>query len=364
MPSIVDAYSGCGGLSLGAHHAGFQTALAIDSDPLLASSFHLNFPKAKLYPHDIQSVDAATIQTLLPAKIDGVIGGPPCQAFSEIGRRDNSDPRRKLIGEFFRVVKLVRPKFFLFENVRGLAFERNIGLLEAGLETLPSTWTIIGPHLLNAADFGAPTRRLRLFVFGFDRDKMAVPDEATLVSKVGLSVSVRDAIGDIASASEDGVDDRGYDFWKYDGRRTVSEYASQQRSVSGRFTSHRKTVHTTSTLRRFKELPQGETDRVGKYMRLTWDGLCPTLRAGTGSDRGSYQAVRPIHPERDRVITPREAARLQGFPDDFLFHPTVWHSCRMIGNSVSPVVAKALLTRIACSLKVPTATGEEKLRNG
>ncbi|MNJ64000.1 Modification methylase BanI [compost metagenome] len=91
---------------------------------------------------------------------------------------------------------------------------------------------------------------------------------------------------------------------------------------------------------------QGSVDPVGKHKRLHWDGFCPTLRAGTGSDRGSYQSVRPLHPVEDRVITPREGARLQGFPDDFIFHETVWHSFRMIGNSVSPIIAEVLLRNI------------------
>lgn len=352
MISILDAYSGCGGLSLGAHQAGFSTALAIDSDPLLTSSFHLNFPNAKLLSSDIREVDCHALKTLLPCGVDGVVGGPPCQAFSEIGRRDKKDPRRKLVVEFFRIVRLVRPKFFLFENVPGLAFERNLSLLEAGLELLPATWTIFGPHILNAADFGAPTRRLRLFVFGFNRSEMKAPEEAHLISKTRATARVRDAIGDLVSASEAGIDERGFDTWKYDGRRIASDYATSQRSQSGKFTGHRKTVHTTATLKRFRSLAEGEKDDIGKYVRLTWDGVCPTLRAGTGNDRGSYQAVRPIHPSLDRVITPREAARLQGFPDDFLFHPTVWHSCRMIGNSVSPIVARMLLERIAACLDV------------
>nr|WP_249812095.1 DNA cytosine methyltransferase [Bradyrhizobium sp. 188] len=91
----------------------------------------------------------------------------------------------------------------------------------------------------------------------------------------------------------------------------------------------------------------GEIDSVGRHPRLSWEGQCPNLRAGTGKDKGSYQAVRPIHPEEDRVITVREAARLQGFPDSFRFHPTVWHSFRMIGNSVSPIIAQAILSLIA-----------------
>lgn len=352
MPSILDVYSGCGGLSLGAHGAGFTTALAIDADPLLTSSFSLNFPGAKLLRQDVRKIDAATIKAELPEALDGVVGGPPCQAFSEMGRRDARDPRRDLVPEFFRIVKLARPKFFLFENVRGLGFEENIDLLEAGLELLPSTWTILGPHILNAADFGAPTRRRRLFAFGFNRNEMDIPEEKILIRKTGVDVSVRDAIADLATASADGFDEREFDFWKYDGRRAASDYALGMRSRSGRFTGHRKTAHTEKTLKRFSALPQGKNDKIGKYARLSWDGLCPTLRAGTGNDRGSYQAVRPIHPIEDRVITPREAARLQGFPDNFLFHPTVWHSCRMIGNSVSPIIARVLLKRIARHLPV------------
>jgi len=366
MPSILDVFSGCGGLSLGAHQAGFTTALAIDADPLLTSSFSLNFPSATLLREDICRVDAAALKHFVPNGVDGVVGGPPCQAFSEMGRRNADDPRRELVLEFFRMVTLICPRFFLFENVRGLGFEKNVRILEAGLDLLPSTWTIFGPHLLNAADFGAPTRRERLFVFGFDRNEMEVPKERALIRRSDVSVSVRDAISDLATASGCGDDDAGFDRWKYDGRKTVSRYARGMRSPSGWFTGHRKTVHTEKTLKRFSALPQGKSDTIGKYARLSWNGLCPTLRAGTGSDRGSHQAVRPIHPEQDRVISPREAARLQGFPDDFLFHPTIWHSCRMIGNSVSPIIAKALLRRIARALEIAPRSGMNQVpeKNG
>lgn len=362
MPTILDIFSGCGGLSLGAHRAGFLTALAIDADPLLSSSFCFNFPKSRLLRRDVRTVDGSVIKTLLPDGVDGVVGGPPCQAFSEMGRRAADDPRRELVREYFRMVRLIRPKFFLFENVRGLGFAENRHLLDDGLSMLPSSWTIVGPQVLNAADFGAPTRRLRLFVFGFDRNAVDPPSADDLFAKPGTATTVCDAIGDLASAAFLGDDERGFDFWKYDGRRRVSAYASKMRSRSGRFTGHRKTKHTKGTLDRFAKLQPGQNDKVGKYARLTWNGLCPTLRAGTGSDRGSYQAVRPIHPSEDRVITPREAARLQGFPDDFLFHPTVWHSCRMIGNSVSPIIAEVLLKRIAFALKSSGANEERSLQ--
>lgn len=347
MPSILDLFSGCGGLSLGAHNAGFSTALAIDSDEILTSSFAMNFPKARLLRADVRMIGASALEGLLPNGVDGVVGGPPCQAFSEIGLRDDRDPRRALVLEFFRIVKLTRPKFFLFENVRGLGFDKNIRLLEDGLEFLGSEWTIVGPKVLNAADYGAATKRRRLFVFGFNSTEMLVPTEDFLCREISTKVSVHDAIHDLATAKHLGTDARGFDLWKYDFRRMVSQYALSMRSRCGVFTGHRTTVHNHSTIARFRKLRPGQTDTVGKYERLIWNGLCPTLRAGTGNDRGSYQAIRPIHPEEHRVITPREAARLQGFPDEFLFHPTVWHSCRMIGNSVSPVIAEKLLQRIA-----------------
>ena len=104
------------------------------------------------------------------------------------------------------------------------------------------------------------------------------------------------------------------------------------------------TTHTDAVVKRFRSLAPGGVDRISKMKRLDPNGLCPTIRAGTGSDKGSYQSVRPIHPSADRVITTREAARLQGFPDWFQFHPTKWHSFRQIGNSVSPIVAEAALS--------------------
>lgn len=104
------------------------------------------------------------------------------------------------------------------------------------------------------------------------------------------------------------------------------------------------TQHTDVVVERFKVLREGERDRPSRAVRLVRKGFCPTLRSGTGPERGSYQALRPVHPAEPRVITPREAARLQGFPDWFLFDPTKWHSFRQIGNSVSPILAEHVLS--------------------
>lgn len=350
LHTVLDLFSGCGGFSLGAHRAGFRTKLAIDIDPVLTSSFHRNFRRTPLLLADIAALSGAALRKLLPEGVEGVIGGPPCQAFSEIGRRVADDPRRTLVGEFFRLVAATRPSFFVMENVRGLGFPKNREVLESGLEHLGANWTILGPVILNAADFGAPTSRRRLFLFGFDRRKTQVPMLEALCLGRSRRADVRDAIGDLLGAREIESDTDGRDRWEYSGRRKPSSYARTLRSISGTFTGHRRTAHGKSTIRRFAKIPQGAVDLVGKHPRLEWSGLCPTLRAGTGNDRGKYQSVRPLHPTENRVITYREGARLQGFPDDFLFHPTVWHSFRMIGNSVSPIIAEAIMSNIMSCL--------------
>lgn len=333
---------------MGSHRAGFRTGLAVDIDPILSSSFGRNFPRTPFRQADVASLRVEDIAGFLPQDgVDGVVGGPPCQAFSEIGRRHPEDPRRSLLAEFFRVVREARPTFFLMENVPGLMSADNRPVLDEAIATLGGAWDIVGPVILDASDFGAPTKRRRVFVFGFDRTKMRVPTLGDIVASDAKQVCVRDAIEDLGFAKSCS-DEPG--MWQYAGDLKISDYAARMRSPSGRFTGHQLTKHKADTVKRFATVAQGSIDPVGKHKRLSWNGFCPTLRAGTGSDRGSYQSVRPLHPDENRVITPREAARLQGFPDDFIFHDTVWHSFRMIGNSVSPIIAEALLTNIRAFL--------------
>ena len=161
--------------------------------------------------------------------------------------------------------------------------------------------------------------------------------------------TVRAAIADLENATPLEEQD-GFDVWQIARRGRPFEYARALRSPDRCFTSHRTTNHCLRVVTRFKEVAEGGVDPVGRHPRLAWSGQCPTLRAGTGTDRGSYQSVRPLHPEQPRVITVREAARLQGFPDAHRFHSTVWHSFRMIGNSVSPIMAQAIFKVIGAKL--------------
>jgi len=342
---LVDLFSGCGGFSLGAHQAGFRVATAYDIDPILASSYPFNFPDTQLMLKDISKLDGNAVLTAAGGRIDGIFGGPPCQGFSDIGRRAPDDPRRQLLGHFFRIVRQVQPAFFVMENVRGLAYSDARGVLDEALYLVEDDYAILGPHIWDASQFGAATKRSRLFVIGIHKDHGDALDLEDVVAQERNPVTVRAAIGDLEGAVELG-DEGGFDVWRIAKSGRPSDYARSLRSQDGIFTGQRATEHTSEVVRRFRKIPEGGVDSVGRHPRLAWMGQCPTLRAGTGSDRGSYQSVRPIHPDEPRVITVREAARLQGFPDAHRFHPTVWHSFRMIGNSVSPVMSRAIFSAL------------------
>lgn len=354
-PVLIDLFSGCGGLSLGAHHAGFKVAAAFDNDPILSSSYPLNFPETKLYLRDVAKLTGKDLHLAAGGKITGIFGGPPCQGFSSIGRRDPNDPRRKLLDHFFRLVAEVQPAFFVMENVSGLASPSSIGVLDKALQRVKNEYSLLGPMIWDAAEFGAATKRPRLFVVGIHKSLNKTLTFADMENVKSPPATVLCAISDLSNATEDG-ENNGFDYWRIAPTSKSVKYSKKLRAANLQFTGHRKTRHTTNVIERFSKLAPGTTDEVGRHYRLRWDGQCPTLRAGTGADRGSFQSVRPIHPDLPRVITVREAARLQGFPDSHFFHPTIWHSFRMIGNSVSPVIAEAIFSAIRSKIYSPAAS--------
>lgn len=368
-PRVMDLFAGVGGFALGATFTGFRTILAVENDPDLSFSFNINFPSVKVANEDLSKVPAERLLELAGAKlgeIEGVVGGPPCQGFSTIGKQDPDDPRSGLVGRFFHYVSAIQPAFFVMENVPGL-LSRFPSTLTAGLERLDGMYTVLPPVILDAADFGAPTSRSRVFVVGYDPERVERVEPAELVADASPErTTVADAISDLPSPGSGNDGESGY-YWTLYDREVKTEYARRAReappdglstdqvrkTLAERLVSGmRPTYHTQEVLDRFAIVKQGGVDNVSRCRRLSWSGLCPTLRAGTGRNHGSHQALRPIHPEADRVITVREAARLQGFPDWFQFHPTNWHSFRMIGNSVSPFVSEALLKAVESKLRL------------
>jgi len=366
-PTIVDLFCGCGGFGLGAELAGFHTIAAIDVDETLQSAYKRNFPNTNVVKADLSKIGENDWESILGGvdNVDGIIGGPPCQGYSRMGAGDISDSRRLLIMDFFRHVNILSPKFFVMENVEGLLDAKNIGQLQKAISSVDKKYTVLEPLVIDASLYGAPTKRKRVIVIGFDSERISGINKELFFSLNNV-VTVRDAISDIPEPIQQSGDPEDFGWAKYKSIDVLSEYAKFLRAappeglgdpeairrlcqseVSGNFV----TVHSESVQERYASIAPGKADPVSKSKKLSWDGLCPTLRAGTGADKGSHQAVRPLHPDFGRVITVREAARLQGFPDWFCFHPAKWHSFRMIGNSVSPVVSRAILSKIFMAIQ-------------
>lgn len=371
QPTVIDVFAGVGGLSLGAARAGFKVVLALEKDPHAVAAHSINFPLTKHDDRDVTSLSASEmleLAGLLPGELDGMVGGPPCQGFSTIGHRRVTDVRNNLFQKFFQLVSEAKPKFFVAENVLGILNEQYSKLRSEALDLVTTDYVVLKPLRLKATDFGAATIRERVFFIGYRRELVNLIEESDFErSKIAEKTTVSTALL--------GLPPRIRPNWieEQQGWRRVSavpltpffdkivngvprdvgnpdaiRLLREKSFVSGCL----GTRHSAKVTRRYDKLRPGEQDRTSKAVRLKVDGFCPTLRAGTDAERGSYQAVRPIHPTVARVITPREAARLQGFPDWFQFAPSKWHSFRQIGNSVSPLVAEAVLSVIKRRLEL------------
>jgi DNA (cytosine-5)-methyltransferase 1 len=369
---IVDLFSGVGGLSLGAARAGFRVQAAVELDRQAFQAHSTNFPGATHLRRSVAKLSGRDLRRLAgiaEGQDFGLIGGPPCQGFSVIGKRDASDPRNRLLVHFFRIVSEARPLFFMAENVPGVLAANNSAVRDVALDLVRRRYAVTGPLTLAANDYGAPTSRERVFFIGVDRNRLDALDAKLFnPSKNQEKVFVRDALAGLPIRIDP---KRHVDGWRKVRIARTGPFADRlwghvpqgvgDATALNRLRTRQEangnlgTVHSRKVARRYEAVGPGEIDDTTKSRRLVAAGFCPTLRAGTGPDRGRFQAVRPLHPTEDRVITPREAARLQGFPDWFQFSNTRWHSFRMIGNSVSPIVAERLLAVVRRVLEEETA---------
>lgn len=384
-PIAVDLFSGAGGMSLGFEQAGFDVAAAVEIDPIHCAAHEFNFPDCAIIPHSVVGLSAADIRersNIHTRVIDCVFGGPPCQGFSLIGQRSLDDPRNKLVLEFVRLVSELDARSFVFENVKGLTVGDSRQFLIELIEAFEQRgYAIATPwKVLNAANYGVPQNRERLFLMGTKRneDLPSYPLPTTNVaggrrnlSDLPSGPSCRDAIGDLPNAdlyesllSSDSVRTTAF--------RTPSEYAAEMRCATidawhfgerrtltpQLLTSSARTIHTEISQRRFAATAPGDVEPISRFYKLSTDGVSNTLRAGTDGARGAFTSPRPIHYAHNRCVTVREMARLHGFPDWFRLHSTKWHGARQIGNAVPPPLARAVAARVATALghsPVPSA---------
>lgn len=358
-------------MSLGVRQAGFRVVGAFDNEERHVQAYGKNFRRSNAYVTDLGEATGDDLRALAHVEndeIDLLFGGPPCQGFSQGGRRDTEDERNLLLLDFARLVGEIQPKFFMLENVAGLTqgdarrvlneFHRMVSKFGYGCSS--------DFRMLDAADYGVPQRRKRVFVIGRRKELPGetVPDSLPIRDPNGnlYFPTVRDAIGDLPD-----VDRYSYLYSadEYSGvPKKTSHYAklmrgelkepsdrTHPRKLPGILTGCLRTRHSPDVIERFKETLPGSQEPVSRYYRLALDGVSPTIRAGTGSDKGSHTSPRPIHPTRPRCITVREAARLHSFPDWFQFDPTRWHAFRQIGNSVPPRLARSVASAIASKIR-------------
>ncbi|PJZ57459.1 DNA cytosine methyltransferase [Leptospira barantonii] len=363
MAKIIDLFCGVGGLSLGATRAGFELLYGMDKDEIALETHRKNFPNAKHILTDINLLSPNEFaDRYVNRNVAGIIGGPPCQGFSVMGKRDVADPRNNLLTQFMKYVRAARPLFFMFENVPGLMHPRYNHIIKKSFDIVSNEYNIIGPVLLNAKEFGVPTDRMRIFCVGFLKGKSRKINENLVLAppRGQKPISVSQAFKGLPikiNNANDQMED-----WKIIKKNLNEPYSKfiyskipanvgdaeslKRFKLKNEVSGFIGTAHSEEVIKRWSKIKAGQRDSVSGCKRLDPKGQSPTIRAGTGPDKGSFQAVRPLHPSENRVITPREAARLQGFPDWFLFHSTKWHSFRHIGNSVSPIVAEEILSRI------------------
>ena len=375
-PIGIDLFAGAGGLSFGFERAGFDVAAAVEIDPVHCATHEFNFPYCTTICRSVVDIDGDEIRRqadIGTQDITVVFGGAPCQGWSVIGRRALDDPRNELVHHFVRLVHELQPAFFAFENVKGLTVGKQRRVLDEMIEAFGPVYRVLLPYeVLNAADYGVPQDRHRLFLLGA-RKGQPWPQYPERRNK---RVTVTEAIGDLPEA-DDFEELKGRD-WTQVEFGASSAYARKLRGLANDpkdfgyrrqfdrslLTASLRTAHTEISRKRFMETAWGKTEPVSRFHKLDPEGQCHTIRAGTARDRGAFTSPRPIHPYTPRVITKREAARLHSYPDWFRFHVTKWHGFRQIGNSVPPLLAQAVATEIMKALGHEPTVPEEVLSLG
>lgn len=337
---IGDLFAGVGGLSEGFRMAGFDVAFAIEFDKDIAASYKKNHPETDVIADDICQVDTRLLHQNHP-HIDVIVGGPPCQGFSQKGKRLSlDDPRNFLFKQFVKFVEEFKPKYFVLENVPNIITTSKGYFKEQIIKSFESLGYDVTCGVLCAKDFGVPQDRHRAVFIG-----QIGHLEISLPKPTNVYTSVQDAIYDLPFiGSGEGVEVCEYD------KVAKTAYQKLMRNGSKKLYNHVATKHSKSALDRLRMIPKGMGKEVlpkelltksiysGTWCRLLEDGIAPTIT--TRFDTPS--SGRFTHPVLDRCLTIREAARIQSFPDTFRFYGNRTCQMKQVGNAVPPLLAKAV----------------------
>lgn len=328
--TFIDLFTGAGGLYRGFKDAGLEHIFSCEIWNPAIETLRTNYPDINLFADDIHKLDENKIIQLMKGKsCDVLVGGPPCQGFSTIGKRLEKDPRNELVFEFIRVVSIVKPKMFIMENVKGLLSANN-GIMR---ELLLDEFRKIGysnaiSKVLSASDYNVPQNRQRVFFMG-TRDDVQIKSELSFPEPFEKKVTVGEAIMDLMGKEN-------------------------------QIPNHIPMNHNATVIARIKCIPEGGG--------IPKDGLPEEVAYGSRSDYANNKLKNfshvykrldrnkqsttmvpghnafPLHPVADRSLTVREAARIQTFPDDVVFCGTRQEQCIEVGNAVPCKLAEALAT--------------------
>lgn len=363
---VIDLFAGCGGFSVGFLQEGFSVYKAVEFDKNIAYSYQKNHPNTPVIIDDIKNVDLSNIFKLGDADI--VIGGPPCQGFSMAGARIRNgfidDQRNYLFKHYFNIVKSVKPKAFIMENVKGITTMQGGKIFNEILTAFCDKTAFNGDSynvyhkVIKASECGIPQTRERMIIIGvlnkhvdietvFTQAKQLMENKVTDYFK---PQTVWDAISNLADVTPNDAGIAVYEI-------AQNIYQKYLQSKNNTTYNHIATNHSKKAIDRMMIIATGEnftkldenikSVHSGSYGRLQKDGCAPTITTRFDTPSGG----KFIHPEQNRTLTPREAARIQSFPDDYKFYGTKSSICKQIGNAVPPKISRFLAVVVKEILK-------------
>ena len=323
MTNYVDLFCGAGGFSKGLDLAGLKNIFSIEYDKNITPTYRANFPDHVLLERDISTVtDQELLENSNGEQIDLVVGGPPCQGFSIAGlpgRTFVDDPRNNLFREFVRVVSVLKPKMFIFENVAKISTHRNGCTLKEIMHSFISIGYSIKKDIIDASEYGVPQKRRRFIMVGTRND---LPNSFEFPKKTKKIVTIKDSIDDLPPLSSGETSD-------------IPNHIAMKHSKQ--MLEKMSYVKDGGDRMDIPEIIRPKSGDIRKYIRYNSNEPSPCV---TGDMRKIF------HYSQNRALTSRELARIQTFPDDFVFIGSSICIQQQIGNAVPPLLAKQLGEKI------------------
>lgn len=338
-PLFIDLFAGAGGLSCGLEMAGWRCLLGVDIDKYAMQTFAHNHKHAQTYCGDIHKLTAPKLKKLLNhQKINAVVGGPPCQGFSTVGAGNPKDQRNSLFLQFVRIVRVSKPEFIIIENVTGLLAKKNETTLKAIFSQFEKMGYNLGVQVMSSQQYGVPEVRRRTIIIGSLINEVPlfpVPTHDVILGKAyQKSITVNQAFKNL-KASDGKIYNHDINLALVSNPLDIKRLKCIPQGRGIRYERDEKEFFKSRHLKLkvdWSKLPENRF-RQTKYFRLDGKKPSPTIM----THRHSY-----YHPTQDRFLTQREAAKIQSFPNDFIFKGPLSAQWRQIGNAVPPLMGKAI----------------------